>query len=130
VRDGKPLSLGVELGEVPDEAGQAAIAGPGGAPQATSGGALDGVTLEELTPEHRRTLGLSPEVQRGVVITDLEPRSPAANAGLRPGDVVLELNRVPVDSLAKFKEQYAKASGDVLLLVHRRGASVFLVVRK
>ena len=130
VRDGKPLSLGVELGEVPDEAGQAAIAGPGGAPQATSGGALDGVTLEELTPEHRRTLGLSPEVQRGVVITDLEPRSPAAKAGLRPGDVVLELNRVPVDSLAKFKEQYAKASGDVLLLVQRRGGTVFLVVRK
>jgi S1-C subfamily serine protease len=67
---------------------------------------------------------------RGVVITDLSPRSSAAKAGLRPGDVVLELNRVAVDSLAKFKEQYAKASGDVLLLVQRRGGTVFLVVRK
>ncbi len=129
MRDGKPVSLGVDLGEVPDDATQAS-GGPNSTPQATSGGALDGVTLEELTPEHRRTLGLNAEIQRGVVITDLEPRSPAAKSGLRPGDVVLELNRAPVDSLAKFKEQYAKASGDVLLLVHRRGASVFLVVRK
>jgi serine protease Do len=128
VRDGKPLTIGVELGEVPDDA--AAPGASGSPPQATSGGALDGVTLEELTPEHRRTLGLGPDVQRGVVITDLEARSAAAKAGLRPGDVVLELNRVPVDSLTKFKELYSKASGDVLLLVHRRGQSVFLVVRK
>jgi S1-C subfamily serine protease len=69
-------------------------------------------------------------VQRGVVITDLAQGSSAAKAGLRPGDVVLELNRVAVDSLAKFKELYAKAPGDVLLLVQRRGGTVFLVVRK
>jgi serine protease Do len=129
MRDGKAQSLGVELAEVPDDANE--VVGPSGAaPQATSGGALDGVRLEELTPEHRRTLGLGPEVQRGVVITDLAQGSSAAKAGLRPGDVVLELNRVAVDSLAKFKELYAKAPGDVLLLVQRRGGTVFLVVRK
>jgi serine protease Do len=130
LRDGKAQTFAVDLGEVPDDA--TAAAGPvgQGTPQPTAGGALDGVTLEELTPAHRRTLGLDPEVQRGVVITELEQKSAAAKAGLRPGDVVLELNRAPVDSLAKFKEQYAKASGDVLLLVHRRGATLFLVVRK
>ena len=99
-------------------------------PKATTGGALDGVTLEELTPENRRALQLGAEIQRGVVITELAPKSAAARAGLRPGDVVLELNRAPVESLGKFKELYAKASGDVLLLVHRRGSSVFVVVRK
>jgi serine protease Do len=130
MRDGKPRSLGVELGEVPDEAGEAGPAVQSGSPQATTGGALDGVTLEELTPEMRRTLGLGADVQHGVVITDLEQRSAAAKAGLRPGDVVLELNRAAVDSLAKFKELYAKATGDVLLLVQRRGGTLFLVVRK
>ena len=131
MRDGKAQSLGVELGEVPDDASEDA-AGPSGgsAPHATNGGALDGVTLEELTPELRRTLGLGAEVQHGVVITELAPGSAAAKAGLRPGDVVLELNRAPVDSLAKFKALYAKAPGDVLLLVQRRGGTVFLVVRK
>ncbi|HVY30721.1 MAG TPA: Do family serine endopeptidase [Polyangiaceae bacterium] len=130
MRDGKPIAFNVELGEVPDEAGEAQLGGSGGSPKATSGGALDGVSLEELTPEHRRTLGLGPDVQHGVVITDLEPRSGAAKAGLRPGDVLLELNRVPIESLAKFKDLYSKASGDVLLLVQRRGGTVFLVVRK
>ena len=130
MRDGKAQSLAVELAEVPDDASEAAPGPSGAPPQATSGGALDGVRLEELTPEHRRTLGLGPEVQRGVVITGLSQGSSAAKAGLRPGDVVLELNRVAVDSLAKFKELYAKAAGDVLLLVQRRGGTVFLVVRK
>jgi serine protease Do len=130
MRDGKPVSLSVELGQVPDDGAETASGPTGGAsPQATSGGALNGVTFEELTPEHRRTLGL-PDVQRGVVITDLEPRSSAAKAGLRPGDVVLELNRSAVDSLGKFKELYSKASGDVLLLVQRRGGTLFVVVRK
>jgi serine protease Do len=130
MRDGKTQSVAVELGDLPDDASAAGPGGAGAPPQATSGGALDGVTLEELTPEHRRTLGLGADVQRGVVITELQPRSAAAKAGLRPGDVVLELNRAPVDSLAKFKEQYGKSTGDVLLLVQRRGATLFVVVRK
>jgi serine protease Do len=126
VRNGKPLVLQVELGEVPDER----AAGLGGAPKPTSGGALDGVVIEELSPEHRRSLELGPEVLKGVVISRLDPQSAAAKAGLRPGDVILELNRAPVDSLSKFRELYEKASGDVLLLVHRRGSTVYLVVRK
>ena len=130
MRDGKAQSFAVELADLPEDGKEAAAGPQGGSPQATSGGALAGVTFEELTPEHRRTLGLGPEQQRGVVITDLSPGSSAAKAGLRPGDVVLELNRVSVDSLAKFKEQYGKATGDVLLLVQRRGGTVFLVVRK
>lgn len=129
LRDGKPVSLAVELGEVPEDGNETSGIQPS-SPRPTTGGALDGVTLEELTPQHRRTLGLSQEVQRGVVITDLTAKSAAARAGLRPGDVVLELNRAPVDTLAKFKELYAKAPGDVLLLVHRRGQTLFLVVRK
>ncbi|HEX2872254.1 MAG TPA: Do family serine endopeptidase [Polyangiaceae bacterium] len=130
MRDGKAQSFAVELADLPEDGKEAAAGALGSTPQATSGGALAGVTFAELTPEHRRTLGLSPDQQRGVVITDLAPGSSAAKAGLRPGDVVLELNRVSVDSLAKFKEQYGKATGDVLLLVQRRGGTVFLVVRK
>lgn len=132
MRDGKPQSFGVELGDLPDDAAAEAAApdASGSTQHATSGGALDGVTFEELTPEVRRTLGLSPAAVGGVVISDLSPQSAAAKAGLRPGDVVLELNRNAVDSLAKFKAHYAKAAGDVLLLVQRHGATIFMVVRK
>jgi serine protease Do len=130
VRDGKLQSLSVELGEVPEDPNDEAVQAPSGSPQPTTGGALDGVTLEELSPGLRRALGVGADVQHGVVISALEPKSAAARAGLRPGDVVLELNKVPVDSLAKFKELYAKATGDVLLLVNSRGVTAFKVVRK
>jgi serine protease Do len=129
VRDGKAQSVSVELGEVPEDPNAEATA-PGSSPQPTTGGALDGVTLEELSPALRRSLSVGPDIQHGVVITGLDPKSAAARAGLRPGDVVLELNKVPVESLVKFKELYAKASGDVLLLVNSRGVSSFKVVRK
>jgi serine protease Do len=130
VRDGKPQSVSVELGEVPEDPNAEAVTAPGSSPQPTTGGALDGVTLEELSPALRRSLSVGPDIQHGVVITGLDPKSAAARAGLRPGDVVLELNKVPVESLARFKELYAKASGDVLLLVNSRGVSSFKVVRK
>jgi serine protease Do len=130
VRDGKLQSLSVELGEVPEDPNDEAVQAPSGSPQPTTGGALDGVTLEELSPGLRRALGVGADVQHGVVITALEPKSAAARSGLRPGDVVLELNKVPVDSLAKFKELYTKASGDLLLLVNSRGVTTFKVVRK
>src|SRR5690606_16432841 len=59
LRDGKPVSVAVELGEVPDDGNEVASGIQPSSPQPTTGGALDGVTLEELTPAHRRTLGLS-----------------------------------------------------------------------
>jgi serine protease Do len=130
MRDGKLQSFNVELGEVPEDPNDEPVQAPSGSPQPTTGGALDGVTLQELSPGLRRSLGVGPDVQHGVVVTALEPKSPAARAGLRPGDVLLELNKVPVDSLAKFKELYGKASGDVLLLVSSRGVTSFKVVRK
>jgi serine protease Do len=130
IRDGKSQSLNVELGEVPQDPNDDAVHGPSGAPQPTTFGALDGVTLEELSPGLRRSLGVGPDVQHGVVVSAVEPKSAAARAGLRRGDIVLELNKVPLDSLAKFKELYAKASGDVLLLVNSQGVTSFKVVRK
>jgi S1-C subfamily serine protease len=56
--------------------------------------------------------------------------SPAARAGLRPGDVLLEVNRKPVTSVRDFEELYGKAKGNVLLLLYRAGSTVFVVVRR
>jgi serine protease Do len=130
IRDGKPVTVSAELAEVPDDPSDALAGGGGAAPQPTTFGALDGVTLEELSPALRRSLSVGPEVQQGVVVTGVEPNSAAAKAGLRRGDIVLELNKAPVDSLAKFKDLYGKASGEVLLLVHSRGVTSFKVVKK
>jgi len=91
---------------------------------------LDGITLNDLSPEARRAFRITDAAIKGVVITDLEPNSPAARAGLRPGDVLMEVNRRPVTNVREFQDAYGKARGNVLLLVHRRGNTQFIVVKR
>lgn len=128
-RDGKTQNVPVTLGTMPTGEGTVVPATGGDAtPSAPS--SLSGVTLGELSPQTRRAFEVPADVTRGVVVTRVDPQSTAAQAGLRPGDVVMEVNRLPVDSLKVFQDAFAKTSGKVLLLVHRRGNTVFLVVRR
>ena len=55
--------------------------------------------------------------------------SPAAEAGLREGDVILEFNRKPVQGLAEFQKQLKSGQGALLLLVLRDGRTAYLQVR-
>jgi serine protease Do len=68
---------------------------------------------------------------RGVVITAVEPRGAAAQAGLRPGDIVLEANRQPIKEAGDFKKMVdAVKPGENLLILVRRGESnMFLVLK-
>lgn len=61
----------------------------------------------------------------GVLVASVMPNSPAAEAGLQPGDVILQVNRVPVSSVQGVKDEVAKANGDkpLLLLLRRADGS-------
>ena len=61
----------------------------------------------------------------GVVVTEVEPGSPAADSGIQPGDVILQVNQTPVSSVAGVKNEVAKAKADkpLLLLVRRADGS-------
>ena len=122
LRDGQPLTLKVRLIEQPGGAASGATGRP------SSESTLRGITAQELTPSIRDQLGLSPQT-RGVVISDLEQDSPAAQQGLQPGDVIESINRQPVRSLQDFDRLAAQATGDTLLRVNRQGASAFVVGR-
>jgi serine protease Do len=126
-RDGKLKTVPAALGEATADpsSGPAGLAKPAPAPRG-----LDGLTLSDLTPEARRVFGINDAALRGVVVAQLASNSPAARAGLRPGDVLLEVNRKPVTNVQEFQDVYGKARGNVLLLVHRRGATVFMVVKR
>jgi serine protease Do len=121
LRDGKPMTVKVTLGERP---ANLAAAGPGGRP---STGALRGVSVQTLTPSIRDQLGL-PHTAHGVVISDLDPNSPAAQAGLEPGDVIESINRQTVNSVADFNRLAGQATGRTLLRVTHQGQGVFVVL--
>jgi serine protease Do len=122
LRDGKPMTIHLTLGERP--ANLSATSGVGKAP---SEGALRGITVQNLTPEVRDQLGLPSNV-RGVVISDLDPSSPAAQSGLQPGDVIETINRRPVNSVSDFNHMAAEAKGQTLLRINRQGNGVFVVI--
>ena len=64
----------------------------------------------------------------GVVIINLDPTCPAAQAGLRQGDVIEAINHQLVRSVADFQRLAAQAKGDTLLRIDRQGNGAFVVV--
>ncbi len=123
LRDGKEQALTIQVGELPDSGRVAASDSP-----APDEGVLNGVAVSDLTPAIRNEFQIPARVE-GAVITRVEPRSPAAEAGLSPGDVILEINRKPVRSASEAIE-LTKDFGDgkTLLRLWSRGGTLFLIV--
>jgi serine protease Do len=122
LRDGKPMTIHLTLGERP-----ANLSATPGVSKAPSEGALRGITVQNLTPDVRDQLGLPPNV-RGVVISNLEPGSPAAQGGIQPGDVIEGINRQQVNSVADFNRLAGEAKGQTLLRINRQGNGLFVVI--
>ncbi|MSU24022.1 MAG: DegQ family serine endoprotease [Opitutus sp.] len=91
-------------------------------------GVLNGVAVDELDRNGRRELNV-PARLKGAVITQVAPDSASARAGLRAGDVILEINRQPVASAKDAIELSAKAEGKkTLLKLWSKGNTIFVVV--
>ena len=93
-------------------------------------GALQGVSVQAISPELRRQLQI-PAGTHGVVVSDVDQSSAAAEAGLQQGDVIEQVNRKPVNTLAEFNAAVRTGgqNGSTLLLVHRGQGAVFIVVQ-
>ena len=104
VREKRPMNLQVEIGKRPEEA--EAEAG-------TTSAGWQGIKVTAITPELAQQLGL--EARDGVVVTEVEPGSPAEEANLRAGDLILGLNQEPVRSVADFNRLTRSLKGDVLV---------------
>jgi serine protease Do len=120
---GKTSDVAVTLGELPAKQ-EKTTAQAGGTPSA----ALQGLTVETLTPEIAHDLNLSAQTA-GVVVSSVEPGSAAAEAGLRRGDVIQEVNHQPVRNVSEFKNATAQLGKQpVLLLVNRGGNTLYVVI--
>ena len=128
-RDGGEKTLKVEIAQMPGEQQMAALSG-NEQPQESNTPKL-GVMLGQLTPEARQQFDLPADL-KGVVVTDVEPGSPAAEKGLQPGDVIVEANRKQVSDPKAVANAVREAAehGDhtILLLVQREGQNRFVAI--
>ena len=83
--------------------------------------ALEGATL---------TNGKSEQGSNGVVISNIESRSPASRIGLQDGDVIIGINRKKVDNLVQLRTELESAKGVIALNVKRGISSLYLVIRQ
>src|SRR6185503_2745647 len=124
LRDGSNKALDVTVKELP-EPDQLAKSD---SQQGDEGEALKGVAVADLDPQTRRQFKI-PDTVRGVIVKDVEPGSAAAESGLQPGDVILEINKHPVkDAEDAVRLTASPKDKSTLLRLWRQGGSRFLVV--
>ena len=132
-RKGEEVMLQVELGELDEEQMAAATLGEE-APAERSTGLVEplGLNLAQLTPELRTQFELGEETD-GVVITDVQADGTAAEKGLRPGDVIVEVDQEVVKTPADVADRVERAKDEgfrvVTLLVLRQGDFQWVAVR-
>jgi serine protease Do len=120
IRGGKEKTIEITIGTMPQE-------GAGELPEKASAW---GLTVQEITPDLAQQLGLSPEEQ-GVLISGVQPGSPAAEAGLHQGDVVKEVNHQGIHNLNDYNNALGeiKKSEPVLFLIKRGGGTLYVVLK-
>ena len=119
VRDGKRKRLTVTIGKLDEENG------------GVEGGRIKkrlGLTVQEITPELAESMGL--DTDEGLIVTDVDPDSTAAEAGLRRGDIILEVGRQEVKTVEEFTEAVKRARGALLLLVQRDNHTRYVVIKR
>ena len=124
-RKGQQQTLALNTGEMPDDA----VAARGGAPGAEAGAPAYGLELRNLTPELQQRYGV--RARGGAIVARVTPGSPADEAGLAPGDVVVEVDRRPVRSAAEVGQALrAPGAAGHLLRVQRGDVAIFVMLKR
>jgi len=121
LRDGKAQQLDARIGKLTE--GEMAAAGAPG-----EGKTEFGLTVQTLTPQLAKMLGIEPS--DGIVVTEVEPGSVAARAGIETGAVILGVNRRSVKTVAEFRQAIEAVSdrGRVVLLIRQDGMQRFVAL--
>lgn len=112
IRDGKTKTLSITLGQLPTDQAGLRQGGGGGS---TELDALDGVEVGDLDAQARKQFGI-PNSVRGALVMNVDQDSNAAEAGLQPGDVIVELDRQTVRDSETAVNLAEKAKGNRILL--------------
>jgi serine protease Do len=120
VRDGSEMRLNARIARLEDET-------PAKVADAQEKGQL-GLSVQPITPPVARELGL--KVKEGVLVRDVVEGGRAAEAGIRPGDVIVEINRQPVRTVEDLQVRVDKQTKNepIVLLVNRDGQALYVAV--
>ena len=124
LRDGKSLTVDIKVGQFNKNADVADNNGDG----SPNNGKL-GLAVSDLTEEARQQIK-APDQLKGAMIQNVRPGSPAEDAGLQPGDVILEVDRKPTTSASDFvgKVHATESGKDLLLLVWSKGNASYRTI--
>ncbi|OHB41311.1 MAG: serine protease [Planctomycetes bacterium RIFCSPLOWO2_12_FULL_39_13] len=122
LRDGKEKELIVKIGEQPSDL---FAAGPGVVPA----GKDFGMTVQNLTKELAKSMGI--EENSGVIVTEIQPESPAAMSDIREGDFIKEVNRKKITNVTEFKKALSEGDKEkgILMLVKRGEFSRYVIIK-
>jgi serine protease Do len=126
LRDGKEKELTVKIGEQPAEL---FAIGPGGVPSPGKVQREFGLTVQDITKEIAKNLGI--EEESGVIVSSVQPGSPATESDIREGDIIKEVNRKKISNVKEFKNVVGDADKEkgVLMLVKRGDFSRYVIVK-
>jgi len=120
MRNGKSKTLELEVGLLDEEAAE------GGGENVS---ADFGMVLQQITPELAESMNL--DEQHGLLVSDIDQSGPAWDAGIRRGDIILEVNREPVTTVGELRDALKKRDNEraTLFLVKRSGNTLFFGVK-
>ncbi len=128
LRDGREQNFQVALAELPQRAPAGSEDETEGA--TTTGSGKYGLTLQNLTPESASRFGLDSNDQ-GLLVARINPSGIAANAGIRQGDLIQEVNRKPVRTINDFGAAIQQSTTrPALILIKRRDAVIYVTLRQ
>jgi serine protease Do len=122
VRDGKRKTLHAKVGELAEPNLSKFARGSGKGP------AEFGLVVQDLNPELAERLGL--DTAEGVLITSVKPGSPADEAHIRRGDVILEVDRSEIEDVEDLWAQLDAADDGALFLIRRGDSTIFVPIKR
>jgi serine protease Do len=130
-RDKKEVDVEVQIAELPKKLAESSSRGQEqeeGSEEESS--ALAGLVVRELTPDLARRFGYD-EQEKGVLVLKAESGSRVFEAGVRQGDIILQINQKNIASLDEYKKAASKIKKKdrILLLIRRKGQDLFVTVR-